>query len=255
MQEPRPHREGVGQEAVHFDAPRRAPVEDHGPADVALRFEAHGQHGVPQQAPVHVVIGTLQVHEQQPQVSAPLPQVVHQPQVELYVVRDVAAIDEGRLRGADDDFQRDLQAVGQHLGHQARVNVQQGDRAVAALLVRRLAWLGDQSEEALEEVGQRGIRRHVVEGLVDRRDQQPAHRPPEVGVELDGEPILARGRVPVGCGQSGLDLRRHDAAVAVGPFSQARLRRGQASGDGVEQALPGLGVAVPGGEDALSAVR
>ena len=97
-------------------------------------------------------------------------QVLRQRQVVLHIVGDVAALDEGRLGGRDDEVERHMEAGGNGLGHDARVHVEQGDGPEAHHHGVVLAGLGHQRDDALQEIRQRALLRRegVHEALVDR---------------------------------------------------------------------------------------
>jgi hypothetical protein len=108
----------------------------------------------------------------------------------LYHDRDVVAPAlEGRLTRGDEYAERQLQAVGDSLGHDEHIRVEEADGPVARQLVRWLARLEEKLEgcvkDGAESRGGAGVKRLIIirpvlqSSLLDRRSRHvPANQRP-----------------------------------------------------------------------------
>jgi hypothetical protein len=107
----------------------------------------------------------------------------------LYHDRDVVAPAlEGRLTRGDEYAERQLQAVGDSLGHDEHIRVEEADGPVTRQLIRRLARLEEELEGCMEDGAEsRGGAR--VERLLDSRDEEWEDCVAKALVELIGEAV------------------------------------------------------------------
>jgi hypothetical protein len=174
--------------AVEHDRDAGTLVQQLSPANVTCIPETHGSHLLEEQVPLHVVISARQVREEAPAGVLVLPQPLCKAEVVKDVVRDVAPAYEGRLTRRDEDAERQLQAVGNGLGHDSHIRVEEADGPVTRQLIRWLARLEEELEGCMED-GAESRGGAGVERLLDSRDEEWEDCVAKALVELIGEAV------------------------------------------------------------------
>jgi len=122
--------EGGGEAAVDAHAGCATLVQQLSPPDVSHLIEAHCAHARFQEPPIHCIICSSEICEQQPARMVLFAQVVRQAEVIEHVVSNLPAMDEGGLRGINHRVQGRLQTIGNRLCQDLDIAVEQRDGPV-----------------------------------------------------------------------------------------------------------------------------
>jgi hypothetical protein len=220
-------------------------------------------HGGDEEPTVCRVIGLGEVRVQQPRRQAKLLEPGAETKVVADIVGNVAATEEGRLDYVNDIIHRALEAVGDDEHEQLDIAVEEGDGAIASKLVRRLPWLGDEADDAVEQLKKRGCsggyrwvghrppwEKARLEGCVEDTEKEGDESRLEAVVELIGQPIFPRAGAPACSGDSQLHLLDRQEAVSIDALCQVMEAGRQGRGEAAEGFCLGDEVEGAGAEEA-----
>jgi hypothetical protein len=226
---------------------------------VTVHLETIGSKAVQQELPVHVVVGTCKVCDEEPSGVVGVMQVLSQAEVVQHVLGNVTPLDERRLEATDDVVQREMEPVSHGLGKELHICVKEGDGAKAHQQICGATRLVHGADQALQQ----GLQRRLLrggEGLIEHLHEERADLLPHGHIELVRQTVQPRSFPSLAAHERTEQLllyhkgRTRDRA-AQRTLSSSGLARGQSLVKAPQHGSTGFGVQpILAPEDASSTV-